>query len=85
MRTLFKYPVPKAESSFLALSGPVRLVGRDGRGDICVWIEGEDEDAPQAQRTFRVYGTGHKIAATDEHRGSFFDLPFVWHVYEEVS
>ena len=85
-RVIYKYAIEPgpARDEVGELDGAVVLAGPDNRGIPCVWIEG-DPDAPRRDRTFALVGTGGLIPEGYEHRGSFFDLPYVWHVYEKVS
>ena len=43
------------------------------------WVDG---NTVRTVRHFEVYGTGQPIPLHTEHVGTFFDGPFVWHVYE---
>lgn len=48
-----------------------------------MWVQ-LDPDAPKVERCFEVYGTGHPIGS-DKRRefiDTYFDGPFVFHVFE---
>lgn len=51
-------------------------------GTVCLWAEVETE-AVRCKRTFRIYGTGHRLDPGYTYRGTARVPPFVWHVYEK--
>lgn len=80
MKTIYKYPL--ADSGLLNLPTGAKIVHCDVQRDIpTLWIE-VDTVAELEERRFTVYGTGHPIGDNATHVGTYFDGPFVWHVYE---
>jgi hypothetical protein len=65
----------------LELPGPIIFVGTQNTF-VMLWCENR---GPSAQRTFKVFGTGHDIPDGWVHVGSVQEPPFVWHVYEKVA
>lgn len=61
--------------------GVVRHVGKQSRDGLEIWVE-VDVSKGVAIREFRIVGTGDGILPHEEWRGTVFDGPFVWHVYE---
>jgi len=93
MRTVYKYTLPpdvlKGNWS-IELPGSAYLLSvAVQNGVICLWYEVETED-PVSVHTFRVFGTGWEIPKFDDirkryyHMETFFDDPFVWHLYELI-
>lgn len=61
----------------------VTAVNVDANNIPCVWAL-VDPDKPRiVERKFSVHPTGGRVPDFWEHRGTFFDMPFVWHVFEE--
>lgn len=86
-QTVHKYPI--AMNSDLMVMMPegavVTAVGMDGTSTPCVWAL-VDPGKPAGQaRKFGVFGTGGQVPEFWEFRGTFFTLPFVWHVFEEMQ
>jgi hypothetical protein len=85
MQTVYKYPISMQADVRVMMpeDATVIAVGIDGTGSPCVWAL-VDPDAPATvERKFGVYGTGGRIPDFWEFRGTFFTLPYVWHVFEE--
>lgn len=86
MRRIWKYPfniVGRVELE-LPVGGRVVHVGLDPLGIPCIWVDFVNEE--KATRSFFIVGTGHPLPDRHvEHRGSFIESSFVWHLYEEVS
>jgi len=59
-------------------TGPV-LVGVDGRGKGCIWIEHDSESKTKMRHMYKVFPTG--VSVFGRHVGSFIDGGLVWHVY----
>lgn len=79
-RTIWKYII---NGEPVRICDPiVRYIGHDPRtGDPAVWIEHAFEEPANTALVFGILGTGHPIPEGGEYAGSFFDLPYVWHVY----
>lgn len=88
MRQVFKYQFHGVGDSLMV---GVPLASHDGPGPVVhvamqherptVWIEA-DPSLDSVPRTFVIVGTGQTIPPQGRHCGTFFDGPFVWHVYE---
>ncbi len=50
-------------------------------GEPTLWVE-VDPDAEQEGRQFRQIGTGHLFEVGSLYIGTWFEGPFVWHLYE---
>lgn len=93
-RVVHKFPISLTRMFDVPCGpGQVVMVGRDAGQTPCIWIEREVEPVPRMgvgaplsivypRRTFAVHGTGEPIEGDMKHVGSFFDGPYVWHVYE---
>lgn len=89
MRSVYKYRATfgGAIGDMVPASGEVVLAGNDNRGHACVWLD-VDSELPRSKQfndRFVIVGTGHEIAALSIHRYSWFDGPYVWHLYEVLS
>lgn len=63
----------------VAAVGMQAIPGSDGEAPF-IWIEQDVDGEPRPQR-FEIYGTGHHIQPKRRWVGTFFDEPFVWHVF----
>lgn len=85
MKVIYKYTVPNERGTAIELpvDSQVVHVGLQ-RGDLMLWIEhgAVDANTRRAPRHFDVFGTGHEIPDDSRYVGTFFDGPFVFHVYE---
>lgn len=91
MRKVFKYSFPTTDAFSLHMPKGAKIVLVEPQESIdptlgaCLWAEVNPE-APQEQRTFRLFGTGHVIADDNlVHVGSYQHSVFVWHLYEELK
>jgi hypothetical protein len=84
MNTIWKYPVPLADSFVLNMPKDATPLHVDvQRGAPCLWAL-VDTSAPNEERTFRLVGTGGDVPRDTCYVGTFQQGPFVWHVFEEV-
>jgi hypothetical protein len=86
MKTVYKYQLSFREDVTLLMpkSAVIVAVGCDGIGQPCVWAEVDFNRLHETQqRKFGVYGTGGHVPDFWEYRGTFFAMPYVWHVFEE--
>jgi len=89
MKTIWKYefPVKDAFTHTMPEGAIVRHVA-DQNGTSCMWAE-VDPTAPLKPRHFEVFGTGHPMTEdmgiSRIYCGTFFQGPFVWHLYERLS
>lgn len=82
MRALFKYPLAAPGDDDLGrptIDGDVVHVGLDPKGVACAWICGGPK---VATRDWAVIGTGWSVPEGMEHRGTWVDGEFVWHLFE---
>lgn len=87
MQTVYKYPfelTPKVSFDLPAGAAILRFYVQPLSGP-CMWAQ-VDPSFPKEKREFRIYGTGHAIEEPEtlKHLATFFDGPYVWHVYEVV-
>lgn len=53
-------------------------------GKPTLWALVDDTYTTETRR-FLLRGTGHPVPDDVMHRGTFFDGPFVWHLFEELQ
>lgn len=83
--TIHKYKIgPASISGIRARSGPVRHVGADPQGDLCVWIEVDPNEEELHVRKFLIVGTGGEVPDNRivAHVGSTVEGAYVFHIYE---
>lgn len=84
MRTIHKFDVAIGGEVTHWLPADAKVVhAAMQKGIPCIWVELEAYNRRRAYRKFRVFGTGEAIPTGVSHVGTFFDGPFVWHVYEQ--
>lgn len=84
MRQVWKFPVVD-QVNVIEAPFPAKFLHfavQGGRPH--VWLEVEPEAALTLVE-FHIKGTGHDIHDGFEYRGTGFDDPFVWHLYERRS
>ncbi len=87
MRQVWKYKLNMVELTaiLLPVGSKVVHVGEQ-LGLPHIWVEQSVEDnVDKETRYFYFVGTGHALPtghAHIDHRGTYFQGPFVWHVYE---
>lgn len=54
------------------------------RKSIVFWAE-VDSLEPTVSRYFEVVGTGRTVPENSQYRETFFDGPYVWHLYEIIK
>lgn len=87
MQTVYKY--------YLSFHGPVDLplpvgarivrVGLDDTNAPCVWVLVNPNNVFSTLHRLNIYGTGRLISDSKEYIGTFFNMPFVWHVFADTS
>ena len=86
MKTIFKYKVE--DKLQLPLNGKIVHAGLQ-HGELHIWVEFDkpcDMRLMQyKERAFKVFGTSHEIIGSWEHIASYFEIPFVWHLYEDMN
>jgi hypothetical protein len=85
VQTVYKYPLSMNCDERVKMPEGARIVqvGFDGDRTPCVWALVDPRKLPTVERHFGVYGTGGHVPDYWEYVGTFFDLPFVWHIFEE--
>jgi hypothetical protein len=88
MKVVYKYAVSPHNGKAVELPRPAKIVKVGMQGDtLMLWAEHgvPDANTSHVTRHFDVFGTGHPIPEDAVHVGTFFDGPFVWHVYETME
>lgn len=84
MLTVYKYPLLFSSAPQLVKmprDSSVVEVGLDAVRTVCIWAE-VDTAAPIVTVPVRIFPTGAEVlGAGFTHIGTFFDGPYVWHVY----
>lgn len=66
----------------LPLDAKVVLFGRDNQGNLSLWAE-HNNGIAKADRIFLIAGTGTEYEKELwEHKFSYIDGPFIWHLLE---
>lgn len=84
MKVVYKYEVPPS-TRLVELPRDSRIVHVGEQLDLLMlWVEHgvPNDNTTYTSRHFDVFGTGGFIPEDSRHVGTFFDGPFVWHVYE---
>lgn len=84
MLIIYKYPFEISRNIIIAMPKAARVIRVDKQGSVpCMWAIVNPGNAIE-QRQFVIYGTGQKIDSkiTQHYIGTFFDGPFVWHVFQ---
>lgn len=101
MQTIYKYQLENAfpVEIMMPMGAQLLTVGIQGfpsihqHGDqvqydkvITLWAR-VDSEAPKEARIFKLFGTGHSIneLAKYVYVGTFYDGPFVWHLFEATE
>lgn len=86
MKTIFKYPIIANTRIELPAFAKFLHFGVQPGVGTAVWYQVETTRQLE-YKYFRIFGTGHKIP-DDKNlhwRGTCFDGPYVWHLYEEFE
>lgn len=76
---VFKYPYTGAPQALPQGARFLHAGNQDGAA--FMWFQ-VDPNATREERTFRIVGTGQDVEEEWEHLTTWFDAPFVWHLYE---
>jgi hypothetical protein len=85
MATIYKYQLEPGRTELRMPEGAQVLTVQMQHGEVCMWAK-VDPGAPQEDRAFEVYGTGHQMP--DEPRLVYvatFQMEggaLVWHVFD---
>lgn len=87
METIWKFVFELEKSvkleAKLPIGSRVRFVGLDpATGNPAIWVHVKQHDAVKEEKTFVIYGTGHRINAFTDYVGSVIQGQFVWHIFE---
>lgn len=84
-QAIHKFPISMTSDRRIMMpyGAKVTAVGLDGSGEPCVWALVDPNAVPTIERKFGIYGTGGQVPDFCEFVGTFFTLPYVWHVFEE--
>jgi hypothetical protein len=77
MKMIYKYQIGTVQ---IPKGAKILTANRQG-DDVVLWAE-VDTTTDREHRTFRVFGTGFEIPEGSTYINTFFDGPFVWHLYE---
>jgi len=83
-QSIYKYPISAQMDLTIQMPVDARVVhvGRDHSQQPCLWVLLTPGPATQS-RKFGIYGTGGQVPDHWEYVGTYADLPYVWHVFEE--
>ncbi len=87
MKVIFKYEI-LGRGTPVVMPADAKIVHVGQQDDrLMIWAEHicPDENTTALSRIFDVFGTGQSIPDTAEYLGTFFDSPFVWHLYETLE
>ena len=84
MKAIWKFPFKcGTEAMRFHRMPPGKVIHVEKQHDqICMWVEVDKSIEHFPYRTFRVFGTGWDIIDGYEHRGTWLDGAYVWHLYE---
>lgn len=85
-QTVYKYRISMTADIRVMMpkGATVVAVGLDGDREACVWALVEPDAPATVERKFGVYGTGGRVPDLWNYCGTFFTLPYVWHVFEDT-
>jgi hypothetical protein len=86
MQAVFKYCISFTGPVALQLPVGARVVhvGRDALNVPCIWaLIDLCHNVLSPPREFSILGTGATVSDSKEYIGTFFDMPFVWHVFAD--
>jgi hypothetical protein len=87
MRTIYKFPLPDPgfKQTMALGNGIVRRVGCSYQNSPQVWVELESDsdtfELKDVTHEVHCLGTGQLIPDNTEYWGTYFNGPFVWHIY----
>ena len=86
MRTIYKFPLAEHSDDkgivHLEIPHKAKILRVDlQNGKSCIWVEFRKDD-DKITRKFKVFGTGWDIPYGFDHVATWFEDPFVWHLYE---
>jgi hypothetical protein len=89
METMWKFVFDMERSPTLEISTPrgshARFVGLDpASGNPAIWFLVPKVATEKVERTFVIYGTGHRIHQFSDYVGSVIQGQFVWHIFESL-
>lgn len=86
MITVHKYGFVVADRVVVRMprAAMIRCVSCQTPRHICIWAT-VDTKWPLEDNVFNIRGTGHPCEDVGTYRGTAFDGPYVWHVFEEVA
>ena len=83
MNKIYKYAIPEVSGLELPKNARILKVGLQGGTLHCWALLSADEFATE-KRYFLVVGTGHEFNADGlSYIDTYFEGPFVWHVFEK--
>lgn len=83
MKTIYKYRFN--ETLELPCGAEfLKVATQSEAGLICLWFL-VDVDQPKEHREFRIHGTGHLVDDNERYLDTFFEGPYVWHLFEVLT
>lgn len=82
-RRIWKFTIPPDYASLpITVPAGAHIIHTGAQNGVpTLWCE-VDPSGPLEDRYFFVYGTGQDLPPRSLHIGTYFDGPFVWHIYE---
>lgn len=84
MQKIFKYSISDFDVLIPTYGKVVKVGLQNGVPHIWVLFN-RTLDTGTSNRRFVIHGTGHDIPVHHSYVGTYFDGPFVWHVFEDES
>ena len=84
MKTIWKFSLAKSLDVPMPRGATIVSVQLQEGFGLCIWAI-VDSEAEQRTRHFVQVGTGHPIAEYLEYVGTWQELPFVWHLFEDFA
>ena len=85
MKNIYKYKITFIDSIIDLPTNAVVVKAGAQDGWVCLWVEHDLNNGTHFTRRYQVFATGADIPDSAIWQDTFFDGPFVWHVYEVVE
>ena len=82
MKTVWKFPLDLNRLSYVRMPTGYEILKIDCQDDQPMIWALVDPEAPMDTHGFLIRGTGHPVPDGMGHIASFFQGPFVWHVFQ---
>ena len=83
MNRIYKYGLQLVHKNKVVMPKEAKILKASMQGSVpCIWAL-VDTNKSDETRTFIIYGTGHEIVESNlEFIETFFQGPYVWHLFE---